>query len=135
MIWLTDLDYMKLKRLLAELDRQARGMRAGVETLEEILDLARVVEPDSVPQNVVTMNSRVSFEDCTNGKRSSVTVVYPADAEPASGRISVLSPMGTALIGKSEGSELELPLPYGKSRRIRVVDVEYQPEAEGEFAL
>ncbi|HEX6003076.1 MAG TPA: nucleoside diphosphate kinase regulator [Burkholderiales bacterium] len=135
MIWLTEVDYVRLRQLLAELERQSRGMRAGAETLEEILDSARIVEPERVPQNVVTMNSQVVFEDAADGKRSTVAVVYPSDVDPAAGKISVLSPMGAALIGETDGRELELPLPYGKSRRIRIVDVVYQPEAQGEFAL
>jgi len=134
-IWITKNDYTRLKHLLAELSRQSRGVQAGLETLEEILDSARVVEPQRVPEQVVTMNSRVLFEDLLSGDHGTVTVVYPADADPSGAKISVLSPVGAALIGESEGSELELPLPYGKSRRIRIISVLYQPEAQGEFAL
>jgi hypothetical protein len=61
--------------------------------------------------------------------------VYPADARPADGRISVLSPVGAALLGESKGQEVELPLPHGQSRRIRILNVLYQPEAQGDFAL
>ena len=133
--WLTAQDYNRLRMLLADLTRQSRGVQAGLETLEEILDLARVVNPDEVPGNVVTMNSRVLFEDTRTHEEGTVTIVYPAAADPASGRISVLSPVGAALLGESEGHEVELPLPRGQTRRIRIVDVLYQPEAQGEFAL
>lgn len=134
-IWLTDHDYTRLKHLLAELARQSRGMQAGLEMLEEILDSARIVDPDEVPENVVTMNSSVLFEDVVTREHGTVTIVYPADADPSAGRISVLSPVGAALIGECEGREVELPLPYGRTRRIRIVGVLYQPEARGEFAL
>jgi regulator of nucleoside diphosphate kinase len=134
-IVLTANDYSRLKQLFADLSRQADGMQAGIETLEEILDLARVVQPENVPTNVVTMNSRVLFEDVHTGDKGTVTLVYPTEADVASRRISVLSPVGAALIGEAEGAEVELPLPHGQSRRIRIVQVLYQPEAEGNFEL
>jgi len=134
-IWVTAQDYNRLKLLLAELTRQSRGMQAGLETLEEILDLARIVHPEKVPSNVVTMNSQVLFEDVSTKEQGTVTIVYPADADPSSGKISVLSPVGAALLGESEGEELELPLPHGQSRRIRINSILYQPEAQGDFAL
>ncbi len=134
-IWLTEQDYNRLKQLLAELTRQSRGMQAGVETLEEILDLARVVGVKKVPDSVVTMNSRVLFEDVRTGEEGTVTIVYPADADPSSGKISVLSPVGTALLGEAEGREIELPLPHGQTRCIRIMNVLYQPEAQGDLAL
>jgi regulator of nucleoside diphosphate kinase len=134
-IWLTAQDYNRLRHLLAELTRQARGMQAGVDTLEELLDLARVVQPEKVPGNVVTMNSRVLFEDVATGEKGTVTIVYPADADPSNEKISVLSPVGAALLGEAEDSEVELPLPHGQTRRIRIGSVLYQPEAQGDFAL
>jgi regulator of nucleoside diphosphate kinase len=134
-IWLTAQDYNRLRHLLAELTRQARGMQAGVDTLEELLDLARVVQPEKVPGNVVTMNSRVLFQDVATGEKGTVTIVYPADADPSNEKISVLSPVGSALLGEAENSEVELPLPHGQTRRIRISSVLYQPEAQGDFAL
>jgi regulator of nucleoside diphosphate kinase len=134
-IRLTAQDYNRLRHLLAELTRQSRGMQAGVETLEEILDLARIVQPEKVPGNVVTMNSRVLYEDISTGEKGTVTIVYPADADPSSQKISVLSPVGAALLGEAERSEVELPLPHGQTRRIRISSVLYQPEAQGDFAL
>jgi regulator of nucleoside diphosphate kinase len=81
------------------------------------------------------MNSRVLYEDLRTGERGTVTIVYPADANAKAGQISVLSPVGAALLGESEGSEVELPLPHGQSRRIRIDSVLYQPEAQGDYAL
>jgi regulator of nucleoside diphosphate kinase len=134
-IWLTAQDYNRLRHLLAELTRQSRGMQAGVETIEEILDLARIVQPEKVPGNVVTMNSRVLYEDVATGEKGTVTIVYPADADSSNQKISVLSPVGAALLGEAERSEVELPLPHGQTRRIRIGSVLYQPEAQGDFAL
>lgn len=134
-ISLTAQDYNRLKRLLAELTRQSRGIQVEVDTLEDILDMARVVKAETVPESVVTMNSRVLFQDVRTGEDGTVSIVYPDDADPSSGRISVLSPVGAALLGESEGNEVELPLPHGQTRRIKIVDVLYQPEAQGHFAL
>ena len=134
-IWLTAQDYNRLRLLLADLMRQSRGMQAGVDTLEEILDLARVIDPEKVPHNVVTMNSRVLFEDVHTGETGTVTIVYPSEVDPTRSKISILSPVGAALLGEAETNEVELPLPHGRSRRIRISKVLYQPEAQGEYAL
>jgi regulator of nucleoside diphosphate kinase len=134
-IVLTENDYSRLKQLLAELSRQADGTQTELETLQEILDLARVVKADKVPANIVTMNSRVMFEDVRSGEKGTVTIVYPSDTDVPTRRISILSPVGTALLGEAQGAEVELPVPHGQTRRIRIVDVLYQPEAEGNFEL
>ena len=74
-----------LRHLIADLTRQTRGMQAGVETLEELLDLGRVVPPQDIPRNVVTMNSKIVFEELQTREKRSVTVVYPEDADPVAG--------------------------------------------------
>ncbi|HKO89117.1 MAG TPA: nucleoside diphosphate kinase regulator [Burkholderiales bacterium] len=135
MIWLTAQDYSRLRGLLSDLGRRSRGVQAGVEALEEILDFARVVGSDKVPANVVTMKSLVRYVDMASGEEAEATIVYPAEADANAGRISVLSPMGAALLGESEGNEIDLPLPYGHKRRIRIAQVLYQPEAQGDLAL
>ena len=93
------------------------------------------MHPEKVPGNVVTMNSRVLYQDVLTHEEGTVTNVYPADADASSGGISVLSPVGAALLGESEGAEVELPLPHGQTRRIRISSVLFQPEAQGNFAL
>ncbi len=75
-IWLTDQDLNRLRQLVADLTRTARGMQAGVETLEEILDLGRVVSPNEIPRNIVTMNSEVVFEDLASREERAITIVY-----------------------------------------------------------
>jgi regulator of nucleoside diphosphate kinase len=134
-IWLTDQDYTRLKRVLDARKRESRSIEHELETLEELLELARVVRRERVPENVVTMNSRVLFRDVRTDDEGTVTIAYPSETDPSSGRISVLSPVGTALIGATEGEEVELPLPHGQTRRIRIQSVLYQPEAQGDFAL
>jgi regulator of nucleoside diphosphate kinase len=134
-VWLTDHDLNRLRHLIADLTRQTRGMQAGVETLEELLDLGRVVPPQDIPRNVVTMNSKIVFEELQTREKRTVTVVYPEDADPVAGKISVLSPVGIALLGLAEGAETELPLPHGRSARIGIREVSYQPEANGVYTL
>jgi regulator of nucleoside diphosphate kinase len=134
-VWLTDHDLNRLRHLIADLTRQTRGMQAGVETLEELLDLGRVVPPQDIPRNVVTMNSKIVFEELQTREKRTVTVVYPEDADPIAGKISVLSPVGIALLGLAEGAETELPLPHGRSARIGIREVSYQPEANGVYTL
>jgi regulator of nucleoside diphosphate kinase len=134
-VWLTDHDLNHLRHLIADLTRQTRGMQAGVEALEELLDLGRVVPPQEIPRNVVTMNSRIVFEELQTREKRTVTVVYPEDADPVAGKISVLSPVGIALLGLTEGSEAELPLPHGRTTRIGIREISWQPEAHGVYTL
>src|SRR4051812_9199566 len=89
MIRLTEQDYNRVKRLLAELTHQSSGMQASLKILEEVLDVARVVRPERVSNSVVTMNSLVHFQDVRTQERGTVTIVYPADADSSNGQISV----------------------------------------------
>jgi regulator of nucleoside diphosphate kinase len=134
-IWLTEQDLNRLRHLIVDLTRSARGMQAGVDTLEEILDLGRVVPVTEIPADAVTMNSKVLFDDLDSGERREVTIVYPECVDPADGKISVLSPVGIALLGLTEGVEADMHLPHGRKARIRIRKVVYQPEASGEFSL
>jgi len=99
--------------------------------LESELERAHIVGADQVPPDVVTMNSRVLFEDTATGKTTEVTIVFPQDADLREGRISVLAPVGTALLGLAEGDSIVWPFPDGSSRCLRVVAVTFQPEAAG----
>ncbi len=134
-ICLTNHDLKRLRQLIADLTQRARSMPAGVDALEEILDLGRIVPPQDIPRDIVTMNSKVVFEDLESREQREAVIAYPQDADPHSGKISVLSPVGIALLGLAAGTETELPLPHGHLARIRIREVSYQPEAHGEYAL
>lgn len=97
------------------------------------LDRAKVVGPEKIGRGVVTMNSRVKYRDDATGERQVVTVVYPGDEDANSGCISVLSPLGAALVGLEEGQSITFVLPDGSERSISVTKVQYQPEAHGRF--
>ena len=102
------------------------------ESLETELHRAIVVDPRAIPADVVTMNSQVVYEDCETSVQRTVTVVYPKDADAGSGRVSVLAPIGSALLGLRVGQAIEWPVPTG-TKRIRVVEIRYQPEASGDY--
>jgi regulator of nucleoside diphosphate kinase len=117
-----------MERLRTLIDTTA-GDRADM--LDAELTRAEVVEPTEVPPDVVTMNSRVVFEDEDSHETREVTLAYPQDASLEQGRVSVLAPVGSTLLGMSVGQEAEWPLPGGKHKRLRILSVPYQPQAAG----
>lgn len=123
-IYLTQNDMDRLLKLVEE-----PGKR--FEKLESELVRANVVPRERIPENVVTMNSRVIFENETTRERREVTLVYPGNADIDAGRISILVPVGTALLGLRVGQCIDWELPGGESQRYRIVEVPFQPEAAG----
>lgn len=130
-IVITEQDERRLALLLEKKARETDARTA--ELLEEELSRATVVSPARIPADVVTMNSVVRYEHLDSGKHSEVTLVYPGGVRGHSGRISVLAPIGAALLGLSVGDSISWPTPDGRQQRIRVLDVPYQPEAHGDF--
>lgn len=130
-ITLTRHDVERLEQLIRT--RQANGARQRLlGQLESELRRARVVAPEDVPGNVITMNSTVVFFD-EQGQRWQFDLVYPEEAGP--GRLSVLSPMGVALLGLTVGDTIDWPLPDGTTYTFQVVDIIYQPERAGVYHL
>lgn len=125
-ITITDVDLERLQPVLAQHDTPAS------ESLETELHRASIVAQRAVPADVVTMNSEVVYEDCDTLARRAVRVVYPKDADASRGRVSVLAPIGSALLGLRVGQTIAWPVPSG-TKRIRVVEIRYQPEACGDF--
>lgn len=91
------------------------------------LERAIVVAADAVPRDVVRMNSHVLYVDESSGDRHRVQVVYPTDANASGARVSVLAPVGAALLGLSAGQAIEWDFPDGGRRRLRVEDVGDEP--------
>jgi regulator of nucleoside diphosphate kinase len=118
-----------LQRLLPVLDQHDTS---ASESLETELHRAIVVDPRAVPADVVTMNSEVVYEDCATFTKRRVRVVYPRDADAARGLVSVLAPIGSARLGLRVNQMIEWPVPSGR-KRIRVVEIRYQPEACGDY--
>ena len=127
-ITITRLDMQRLERLLDSLDE----FGPGAEALQTELDRAEVVGHDEVPAGVVTMNSRVHCREESSGKDYHLTLVYPEDAG-GEGKVSILAPVGCALLGLSVGQHIDWPAPGGKQLKLTLLEVEYQPEAAGEY--
>jgi regulator of nucleoside diphosphate kinase len=128
-IVITSRDYERLEALLDSLPPDGLPHRPA---LEAELNRAEVVPPEQVPANVVTMNSTVRFTIAQSGEEFTLTLVYPKDAG-GTDRISVLAPVGSALLGLSVGDELDWPIPGGGVSTVRVTGVDYQPERVGEL--
>ena len=127
---LTRLDVQRLERLIDSLDESTPGVLA----LQDELDRAeQVVGHEDVPAGVVTMNSRVHCREESSGKDYHLTLVYPQDAG-GEGCVSVLAPVGTALLGLSVGQHIDWTGPNGKVLKLTLLAVEYQPEAAGEYS-
>jgi regulator of nucleoside diphosphate kinase len=128
-ITLSSLDLDRLEALLAGLANP--GPEA--DALQAELDRAIVVEPRDVPSTVVTMNSTVRFVVEQTGEEFERTLCYPRDVNGQPDRVSVLAPIGSALLGLSVGQEINWPVPGGRQRSVRIVEVVYQPERTGDY--
>lgn len=122
-------DHEELRCVVAAAGRLSTRGLAEVAALERELTRAEIVAPGDVPPDVITMNSRAELLDLETSERMEFTVVYPVDANIEEGKISVLAPLGAAMIGYRIGDEFRWFVPYGE-RRLRVTAVRFQPEAE-----
>lgn len=129
-IVITDADRRRLGTLIERATSDGLGARRYLDDLEHELDRAQVVDPCEVPRDVVTMNSTVRLRDLDSDEIETYTLVYPRDADIDENRISVLAPIGTAMIGYRVGDVIEWPVPNGIAR-LRVEEVVYQPEFAG----
>ena len=130
---LTELDHARLARLWRDTG-DALAPRAE-HRVDAILDTAELVPPHAVSPDVVTMYSQVELADLETGRRYKLTVCYPADAEPAEGFVSVLSPAGTSLLGLRVGAVARWRGPTGEQRAAKLIALLFQPEASGDFTL
>ncbi|HOG18782.1 MAG TPA: nucleoside diphosphate kinase regulator [Syntrophales bacterium] len=131
-ICITKPDMEKLRHLIDGVRENTARPKTDLDGLEKELDRAKVVASKKVPKDVITMNSVARLRDLASGEALTYTLVFPVDADIAQGRISVLAPIGTALIGYGVGDIIEWPVPSG-TRRLKVQEVLYQPEAAGHF--
>lgn len=120
---LTELDFTRLRKLNAT---------HAVADLADVLSLAEVVPGPDIDPSVITMYTQFELEDADTHERRMLAVCYPDDAEPSSGFISVLSPLGSSLIGQREGAQVRWHTPAGE-RVATVTAVLFQPEASGDY--
>lgn len=123
---LTEHDFTRLSKLLNGLLPPA---------LADILASAEVIRSREVPADIVTMYSQVALIDIHTRHRQTLTVCYPGDSEPSAGFISVLSPVGSGLLGLQRGSVARWQTPGGKEGGAEIVAILFQPEAHGDYAL
>jgi len=133
-ICITEADKKRLQELVEVAGDFGGRARKDLEALAHELERADIVAPKNVSPDVVTMNSRVVLQDVTTGEEMNYVLVFPKDANVNGGAISVLAPIGTAILGYSKGDIIEWPVPAGM-RRIRIEKILYQPEAAGHFHL
>lgn len=129
-ITVSSLDADRLYRLMEALPKNSF---AGEAELEMELARANVVPPELVPPTVVTMNSTVKFVIESSNEEFELTLVYPKDLDASGKKISILAPVGSALLGLSQGDEIEWPKPGGGSLKVKISEVVFQPERAGEL--
>jgi len=129
-IYITEADMKRLRPLVEEM----KNSRDDLRMLQRELGRAHIVAPEEVPPDVVTMNSKVQIRDVAADELTTYTLVFPEQANIELNRISVIAPIGTAMLGQRVGDEFEWQVPAGPVR-LRVEEVLYQPEAAGHFHL
>lgn len=124
-------DYVKLKQIIGI---AAATGNQHVKNLEAELSNALLLDPEKIPDNVITMNTKVVFRDVNEDEEFVYTLVYPEEADMSQGKLSILAPIGTALLGYSIGDEVTWNVPAGL-KTFRIEKILYQPEANGEFHI
>lgn len=129
-IIINELDAERIDRLL---EQPAFASLSVADALNAELDRAQMCTPQNMPHDVVTMNSKVKFRDLTTGEVRVRTLVYPAQMTDSATQLSVLAPVGAALIGLRAGDTINWALPGGASTHLEVLELLWQPEAAGEY--
>lgn len=136
-ITISSADHARLLQLVdsARLDR--RVPQQNLDLLERELGRATVVSPDSLPWDVISMNSLVCFQDLDSGEEEQYQLVFPPDADVINDRISVFAPIGTALLGFRRGDVIEWQVPQGRRRLqiTKVIQDQPTPQVESSAAL
>lgn len=136
-IFITQLDRKRLVDLIEVVEASEAFNKRDLRNLKDLkreLRRAKIVAPEEIPSHVVTMNSKVSLRDVESSEEMTYTLVFPDRADIEAGRISILAPIGTAILGYGEGDTVEWPVPSGR-RRITIQKILYQPEAAGDYHL
>lgn len=133
-IILNRIDYARIKKSISDAKQFKSISNAEAEKLINELDSATIVEPEAIPSNVVTMNSIVKIRFVNTDKEVQFQIVYPHLANVKENKISIFSPIATALIGYKVKDEIEWIVPAGLTK-LRIEKIIYQPEASGDYDL
>ncbi len=131
---LTELDHVRLLNLLRR-DTRGDASAPARRTIDELLDAAALVPSRDVAPDVVTMHSQVMLRDIRTGQQSTLTLCFPAQADAALGSVSVLSPVGSALLGLRVGDVARWLSPSGDEKAAEIRAVLFQPESSGDYAM
>ncbi|MDX9893046.1 MAG: nucleoside diphosphate kinase regulator [Patescibacteria group bacterium] len=131
-IYITKTDYQKLSHMLREEIKNHLKNADYIKALSLELKKSEIVEPTKIPKQVATMNSKVRFKFLDSDQTLEYSIVFPEQADIANGKISILSPIATALIGYGTNDIIEWPTPSGL-KKIKIEEIIYQPEAAGDY--
>ena len=127
-------DRKRLIKLIEDSSNYNNPDKIHLKELEKELNRGKIVEPKDIPKDVITMNSMIHFKDLDSGEEMTYTLVFPDMADISNNKISILAPIGTALIGYRIGDIIEWEVPAGL-RKLKVEEILYQPEAAGDYHL
>lgn len=133
-IQVTTFDMNRLFAMIEQLRRSGFREMNNLEKLEEELARCDEVAPSEVDADVVTMHSRVRLQDESSGQELECNLVFPEEADASANKISIVAPLGTAILGYRVGDTVIWPMPHGE-RRYKIVEIAYQPEAAGDYHL
>jgi len=132
-IYLSQADVEKIRLLIHKMLQSEKRVKSNIQQLKSELERALVVDPHKVPPDCITMRSQALLKDQETGETMTYTLVFPEDADIDQGKISVLAPIGTAMLGCRVGDHFEWETPGG-TRSIRVEKLLFQPEAAGDYS-
>jgi len=133
-IYINAFDRKRLMRLIEDSTNFNNPDKNYLKELEKELNRGKIVEPKDIPKDVITMNSIIHLKDLDSGEEMTYTLVFPGIADISKNKISILAPIGTALIGYRVGDIIEWKVPAGL-RKLKVEEILYQPEAAGDYHL
>ncbi len=133
-IFITSFDRDRLMDLIEGIRAYNKKSNATLDMLEHELIRGTIVDSKKIPPDVVTMNSKVSIVDVDSGKKKTYSLVFPSKAKIDENRLSILAPLGTALLGYRVGDVIQWDVPSGK-KTFKITNILYQPEASGNYAL
>lgn len=133
-IKITVLDYIRLNKLVVTSRNEKNIDLKNLDKLEREIDRAEKVESKKIAPEFVTMNSVVQVMDESTNKQMTIRIVYPKEADFKKGNLSILSPLGIALLGYKVGDKVQFDAPNGLVT-IRIQQIDYQPEANGEYQV
>lgn len=117
-ILLTERDYLRIRYLLSV------NKQDDFEDLEVEIERARIISEDEIPDDLVTMNSKVTYQILNEGKIATIILVFPDEADIGNGKVSILASLGSALIGLRKNQEINWAFPDGRQKRLKILKVE-----------